>query len=326
MFRFDLQRFGKGSTTTYVQSPAVVQEPTAEQTRLAQLNIGQVEALQPTLNKAIDLTNNALNQQQVTPDYVGMYNSGLNGVNAGVNSVNQASDVANYYLQNGNAPGQGITNNAANIANNELNQSAGYATQAQSNLNDLANGKLSDGYIQAMQAATTAAMNPYTTGLNSLAKSGVFNSSQNDRYMNQASQALGNAANLNFNANLNTAAGLNQAMLGQNNTNISNVSQLGQQQYGQYGTNLSNASTLANQRISAAAAPINYGAAAQQASTAAPLSYMSLFTGGYQPQQNMYGQLLNQQTALSAPAINQAVVSQPESPWGAIGSIAGAFL
>jgi hypothetical protein len=238
MFRFNLQRFGKAPSVSMVQAPAQVQEPTPEQTRLAQLNIQQVEALQPVLNQAVGLATNSLGQQQVTPDYTGLYAPGLQQVQQGNQLVQQT-----------------------------------------------AQGQLNPQFLEAQRAAVTSAMQPYTTGINQLAQRGVFNSSQMDRYMNQAAQGIAGA------------------------------------QTQAYGQNLAQQSQLANQLQQSALAPTNYAAASQQASMQAPLSYLSAFTTGYQPQQNMYGQLLNQQTALSAPAINQAVVSQPSSPWGAIGSM-----
>lgn len=83
-----------------------------------------------------------------------------------------------------------------------------------------------------------------------------------------------------------------------------------------YNQNLSSMSQLANQQMSSALAPANYAAGFQQAANQNAKDYFGLATGTYSPLGNTFGNYLQQQTALSAPA--QTSVTQNQSPFGSI--------
>jgi hypothetical protein len=152
--------------------------------------------------------------------------------------------------------------------------------QSQNTIDALQRGELPSAFTQNQQSQVNQAMRPFYSGLNSLAQRGVLNSSLTKDLTREVADSVSNAQMNNYNQNLSTM------------------------------------SQLANQQQQSALAPANYGAAYQQAATYLPTTYTSLMSGNYAPQQTMYGQLLNQQTALSAPA--QTSVTQSSSPFGSI--------
>ena len=148
--------------------------------------------------------------------------------------------------------GKGVTPNYDAMYQGGLNQ----VNQAGNNIASLAAGQIPSQYQQNMNLAVQNALSPFSQGFNSMARSGIINSSVGNQWAKDASTAANNAAINAYNTNMQSALDLNQAS------------------------------------VQAAANPYNYAAGFQSAANSQAKDLLSLATGSYTPVGNTFSDYL----------------------------------
>lgn len=217
----------------------------------------QVTPMSPEQQRAVQLQNQYI--EKTGPVLANLVDRGSAALDA-----YQAPDFSKFYQY-----GLDVTQDASNQAKR------------------LAQGYMPTAYKANMDAVISEALAPYQQQFNSLAGSGVINSTLGKNWAADMAKAGQTAANLAYNQNLTSASNLNQI-------------------YGQTAT-----------------APLGYQNTYYQTATQPAKDFLSLGTATYQPTGQAASAAQQWQAQLSSPA--SSTVVQNQSPFGSIlGSVAGA--
>lgn len=335
MLLFDLQLFGKKGTKI-TTTPAQVPQMSDEEKGLLGEQLKWAQTTQPVAQNLLNMANQALSSQQVTPNpnwqtlydraqnQTAVNNQLVQGLIPQVNANTDANAAANNRFS-------GLLGNAIQSmtqGNKEL--ASEYNTAMQNNntaMQGLLNGVLPSSYAENRQKALQADLtNTVGNTLSGLASRGIINSSQADSAFNDISRNASNTLSAQYGNDMQTAAGLagqayNSQLAGINGK-AGLLGDMFRNQLSGYGqqadlanTNFNNRqqgistlSQLANQSQQMATDPIKTAATAQEAATNTPMKYLAMATGQNAPTQGLLSQLSQQRYSVASPA--QTVVRQ----------------
>lgn len=335
MLLFDLQLFGKKGTRITTTDPQVPKMSDEEKGLLGE-QLKWAQTTQPVAQNLLNMANQALSSQQVTPNpnwqtlydraqnQTAVNNQLVQGLIPQVNANTDANAAANNRFS-------GLLGNAIQSmtqGNKEL--ASEYNTAMQNNntaMQGLLNGVLPSSYAENRQKALQADLtNTVGNTLSGLASRGIINSSQADSAFNDISRNASNTLAAQYGNDMQTAAGLagqayNSQLAGINGK-AGLLGDMFRNQLSGYGqqadlanTNFNNRqqgistlSQLANQSQQMATDPIKTAATAQEAATNTPMKYLAMATGQNAPTQGLLSQLSQQRYSVASPA--QTVVRQ----------------
>nr|DAS82460.1 MAG TPA: Hint [Caudoviricetes sp.] len=335
MLLFDLQLFGKKGTKI-TTTPAQVPQMSDEEKGLLGEQLKWAQTTQPVAQNLLNMANQALSSQQVTPNpnwqtlydraqnQTAVNNQLVQGLIPQVNANTDANAAANNRFS-------GLLGNAIQSmtqGNKEL--ASEYNTAMQNNntaMQGLLNGVLPSSYAENRQKALQAdLMNTVGNTLSGLASRGIINSSQADSAFNDISRNASNTLAAQYGNDMQTAAGLagqayNSQLAGINGK-AGLLGDMFRNQLSGYGqqadlanTNFNNRqqgistlSQLANQSQQMATDPIKTAATAQEAAINTPMKYLAMATGQNAPTQGLLSQLSQQRYSVATPG--QTIVRQ----------------
>lgn len=335
MLLFDLQLFGKKGTKI-TTTPAQVPQMSDEEKGLLGEQLKWAQTTQPVAQNLLNMANQALSSQQVTPNpnwqtlydraqnQTAVNNQLVQGLIPQVNANTDANAAANNRFS-------GLLGNAIQSmtqGNKELASEYNMAMQNNNTaMQGLLNGVLPSSYAENRQKALQADLtNTVGNTLSGLASRGIINSSQADSAFNDISRNASNTLAAQYGNDMQTAAGLagqayNSQLAGINGK-AGLLGDMFRNQLSGYGqqadlanTNFNNRqqgistlSQLANQSQQMATDPIKTAATAQEAATNTPMKYLAMATGQNAPTQGLLSQLSQQRYSVASPA--QTVVRQ----------------
>lgn len=335
MLLFDLQLFGKKGTKI-TTTPAQVPQMSDEEKGLLGEQLKWAQTTQPVAQNLLNMANQALSSQQVTPNpnwqtlydraqnQTAVNNQLVQGLIPQINANTDANAAANNRFS-------GLLGNAIQSmtqGNKELASEYNMAMQNNNTaMQGLLNGVLPSSYAENRQKALQADLtNTVGNTLSGLASRGIINSSQADSAFNDISRNASNTLAAQYGNDMQTAAGLagqayNSQLAGINGK-AGLLGDMFRNQLSGYGqqadlanTNFNNRqqgiatlSQLANQSQQMATDPIKTAATAQEAATNTPMKYLAMATGQNAPTQGLLSQLSQQRYSVASPA--QTVVRQ----------------
>lgn len=335
MLLFDLQLFGKKGTRITTTDPQVPKMSDEEKGLLGE-QLKWAQTTQPVAQNLLNMANQALSSQQVTPNpnwqtlydraqnQTAVNNQLVQGLIPQVNANTDANAAANNRFS-------GLLGNAIQSmtqGNKELASEYNMAMQNNNTaMQGLLNGVLPSSYAENRQKALQADLtNTVGNTLSGLASRGIINSSQADSAFNDISRNASNTLAAQYGNDMQTAAGLagqayNSQLAGINGK-AGLLGDMFRNQLSGYGqqadlanTNFNNRqqgistlSQLANQSQQMATDPIKTAATAQEAAINTPMKYLAMATGQNAPTQGLLSQLSQQRYSVATPG--QTIVRQ----------------